>query len=112
MWSMWGDLKGQFKLKSESDEDNKLFKLVTKISVGLCILATIILAADSYAGDAIHCDVNGADQKLVEDFCWIHGTSHIDEDFKKKMDEWFAGKNGKEPSPICQAQKVSICNVP
>ena len=55
LWEMVNDLKGQFKLKSEVNEDNSAFKLVSKISVGYCILATLLLAANTYVGDPIEC---------------------------------------------------------
>ena len=65
----------------------------------------------SYAGDAIHCELDGesVDQDVANQYCWIHGTSHIEQSMKDLMDQWFDDNDGVEdPSPICNANKVSI----
>ena len=102
--SLYSEFKNLFQLTSNSDEDNLVFKIVSKFSVGLCVLATLILAADSYAGDAIHCAHVFNKMELVEQFCWVHGTKHIDAQHVKNINE--AYKLQPQNSPICEANIV------
>ena len=55
-----------------------VFKLVSKISVGICIACAAIVASNTYIGDPIHCNKDDSiDQKMFEAHCWIHGTERI-----------------------------------
>ena len=45
--------KGQFKFKGKVNEDNYVFKLISKISVGICILCAAIVASTQYIGKCI-----------------------------------------------------------
>ena len=106
--SLYSEFTNLFQLTSNSDEDNLVFKIISKFSVGLCVLATLILAADSYAGDAIHCAHVFNKMELVEQFCWVHGTKHIDPQHIKSINE--AYRLQPQNSPICEANIVSSFN--
>ena len=77
-------VKSQFSWK-EVDSSNTVFKLFTKVSVGLCLLASILVASAEYLGKPITCE-HGAGKTLdtplgiFTAYCWIHGgkklTSH------------------------------------
>ena len=75
--------KGQFKFKGKVNEDNYVFKLISKISVGICILCAAIVASTQYIGDPIHCNDDGnVDKDMFEAHCWIHGTFHLPNEYR------------------------------
>ena len=58
------------------DIDNWAFKLFSKVSVGLFILASVTSIASSYWGKPIEC--HGLNNKAYElAYCWIHGSYHL-----------------------------------
>ena len=105
LWGLFGDLKDLFKLKSQVNEDNTAFKFVSKLSVALCIVATLLLALDSYVGTSIECvgsDSDGleAAETAVNQFCWIHGSRYIPEStMKKMMENMYSDVEGRKELP-------------
>lgn len=69
--------KAIFTIK-DINRDNLVFKLFTQLSVGLCLLATVLVGASQYFGQPIICshqtEING---DLIEAYCWIHGSRHV-----------------------------------
>ena len=74
-------VKSQFSWK-EVDSSNTVFKLFAKASVGLCLLASILVASAEYLGKPITCEHRSG--KLVDTpagiytaYCWIHGGKKL-----------------------------------
>ena len=114
LWGLFGELKNLFKLRSEVNEDNTAFKFVSKLSVAICITATLLLALDSYVGTSIEClDQDESVPTAVNQFCWMHGTKYIEE-WKWSGDEKMihALQNGLKGAkyfannPYCDLTKV------
>jgi len=71
-------VKSQFAIK-EVDSSNTVFKLFSKVTVGLCVIASILVASSEYLGNPIICQ-NSAGQVadgVFNAFCWIHGGKKI-----------------------------------
>jgi len=54
--------------------DNEVFRLHYKVSVILFIMFSAMLTAKQYFGDPIDCFVQGVPAKIVNTYCWVHGT--------------------------------------
>ena len=74
-------VKSQFSWK-EVDSSNTVFKLFAKASVGLCLLASILVASAEYLGKPITCEHGTG--KLLDTptgiytaYCWIHGGKKL-----------------------------------
>ena len=78
-------LKSYIKVK-EIDEDNLTFKLFYRVSVGLCMLGVVLVAATQYIGSPIQCNIHddSVDLGMFQAHCWIHGTYHIPLDILSK----------------------------
>ena len=78
-------LKSYIKVK-DIDEDNLTFKLFYRVSVGLCMLGVVLVAATQYIGSPIKCDIHddSVDLGMFQAHCWIHGTYHIPLDILSK----------------------------
>ena len=66
----------------EVDSSNTVFKLFAKASVGLCLLASILVASAEYLGKPITCEHGTG--KLLDTptgiytaYCWIHGGKKL-----------------------------------
>ena len=58
--------------RNNTDIDNWSFKLYTKISAALCMIAALICVSTEYFGKPIDClDI---EHGYVTQFCWLHGT--------------------------------------
>ena len=69
------DSLGYFQIDN-LDVDNWTFKLFSKFSVGLFMVASAVSVATSYFGDPIKC--LGISNKGYRDtYCWLHGSYHI-----------------------------------
>ena len=72
-------VKSQFEIKKEVDSSNTVFKLFSKVTVGFCVIASIIVATSEYLGSPINCQ--GTDGKIDDGvynaYCWIHGGKRI-----------------------------------
>ena len=74
-------VKSQFSWK-EVDSSNTVFKLFAKASVGLCLLASILVASAEYLGKPITCE-HGTSKMLdtaagaFTAYCWIHGGKKL-----------------------------------
>ena len=81
-------VKSQFDYLKEVDSTNMVFKLFAKISFGLCILASILVATSEYVGEPIKCEhgTEKIDEELFTVYCWIHGSKKIAEHFQKAFD--------------------------
>ena len=84
------DVKSQFSIK-EVDSSNTVFKLFSKITVGLCVIASILVATSEYLGSPINCQTSSG--KIVGDvydaYCWIHGGKKISHKSDSKAYELF-----------------------
>ena len=56
------------------DIDNWTFKIYSRVTVGIFMMAAAASTATSYGGDAIKCYSGGS---YDESYCWLHGTSHL-----------------------------------
>jgi len=71
----------------ESKKAGPVFRIITSGSVALFLTAAALTVASSYFGDPITCTYNkGSGSALSDDYvknyCWIHGTSLIEESRK------------------------------
>ena len=57
-------VKSQFSILKEVDSSNTVFKLFSKVTVGLCVIASILEASSEYFGKPIICQ-NSAGQVAV-----------------------------------------------
>jgi len=99
-------LKSQFEVK-EVTSTNTVFKLFSKVSFGLCIFASILVATTEYLGSPINCDLGTAKHVSEDVFnahCWIHGTKHIDPEFQDHFD--CKAKQGAEENDLIFYQWV------
>ena len=89
-------VKSQFAIK-EVDSSNTVFKLFSKVTVGLCVIASILVASSEYLGSPITClptDSSKIPGNVFNAYCWIHGGKKID----KKYDDIYK----------CHAPQVDI----
>ena len=80
-------VKSQFMFK-EVDSTNMVFKMFAKISFGLCILASVLVATSEYIGEPIKCEhgTGKIDEELFTTYCWIHGSKKIPENRQKHFE--------------------------
>jgi len=57
------------------DLDNWVWKLYSKASVALCMLAAALCICSAYFGNPIDC--YGTDDKFITQYCWVHGSYHF-----------------------------------
>jgi len=71
-------VKAQFSIK-EVDSSNTVFKLFSKVTVGLCVIASILVASSEYLGSPITCQTSNGQvgDGVFNAFCWIHGGKKI-----------------------------------
>ena len=71
-------VKSQFAIK-EVDSSNTVFKLFSKVTVGLCVIASILVASSEYLGSPITCQTSKGkvDDGVYNAYCWIHGGKKI-----------------------------------
>ena len=78
------EVKSQFSILKEVDSSNTVFKLFSKVTVGFCVIASIIVATSEYLGSPITCQTT--DGKIGDGvynaYCWIHGGKKINENAK------------------------------
>ena len=78
------EVKSQFSILKEVDSSNTVFKLFSKVTVGLCVIASILVASSEYIGNPITCQPSN--EKITGDvfnaFCWIHGGKKINSTFR------------------------------
>ena len=110
LFSVWPTLQEHFQLTSEVNVESVGFKLVSKVSVGLCLLATILISIDTLVGTEIECvkgnsEGDKAPENAVNQYCWIHGTKYITEETWDKMAEK-QGLNVSGYNPFCNIHSV------
>ena len=72
-------VKSQFAIK-EVDSSNTVFKLFSKVTVGLCVIASILVASSEYLGSPITClptDSSKIPGNVFNAYCWIHGGKKL-----------------------------------
>ena len=57
------------------DLDNWVWKLYSKASVALCMLAAALCICSAYFGNPIDCF--GTEDKFITQYCWVHGSYHF-----------------------------------
>merc|ERR1711971_954241 len=103
-----GQIQSQFATK-EVNSTNTTFKLIYKVTFGLCITASILVAGTEFFGKPITCDAGSAklNQDLMHDYCWIHGTKHIPEKNKDISD--CAYKKGADENKLATINGLFSC---
>ena len=81
------DVLNYFKVK-EIKIDNDIFRGITKGSVMICLVGSILCGATQYFGDPIICDFSGTDinSDLAQQHCWIHGSNWIPPEYQQDFD--------------------------
>ncbi len=76
-----------FKIKDVTAETS-VFKLFSHGSVALCLLGSILCAANQYFGDPIICTFksSGLDSDFAKQHCWLHGSSWVPKEFQEDFD--------------------------
>jgi len=65
----------------EVDTERGIFSLFSRVSVALCLIGAIICGL-SYFGKPITCwHGDGHPNDMIEQYCWLHGTTKIKEDY-------------------------------
>jgi hypothetical protein len=66
--------------------DNYIYRLHYKVTVLILIVFSLLVKADQYFGDPIHCTGSKEiPEKLVDTYCWIQTTFSIESAWKKKV---------------------------
>ncbi|XP_067136974.1 innexin inx2-like [Centruroides vittatus] len=82
-----GSLKGILKIKS-TNIDNRVFCLHYKYTVVILLAFSILVTSKQYIGDPIDCiSRDDIPSKLLDSFCWIHGTFSVVDAWEKKVGE-------------------------
>jgi len=73
------EVKSQFSILKEVDSSNTVFKLFSKVTVGLCVISSILVATSEYLGSPITCQTSTGKvaDGVFNAFCWIHGGKKI-----------------------------------
>ena len=79
-----GDIAKYFKIE-EIDIDNLVFKLFYQGCVIVFFTGSMVGVMSQYFGEPINCDFKGIDGELASDFCWIHGSSYIPQQYQEHM---------------------------
>ena len=61
---------------SKTNIDNVPFKMYSRVTVGIFMVASAVPVAKDYWGDPISCR---EEPDISEPFCWTHGAYHIDD---------------------------------
>ena len=65
--------------------DNVVFKLHYRVTVAIFIGSSLVGVAKQYFGDPINCQTSsGASSKVLDDYCWIHSTFHVRNEYQVK----------------------------
>merc|ERR1711953_1153505 len=72
------------KVKKEITKDNVAFRIVTVGSFGIFMLCSILNGLTTYFGGAIVCHGAGDKQKIMEQYCYMHGSY----DLKQSSGKW------------------------
>jgi hypothetical protein len=78
----------------KTDVDNWNFKLYSKVSVALCMLAAATCICTEYFGKSIDC-FQEQDNKYATQYCWLHGTYQF-ASTQKDFVEQLAKKTGQK----------------
>ena len=121
---MWAVFQPLSQLNSDSkgshiNHDNVKFRLVSKISVILCLIFATLTAMETYIGKAITClsPMGDKAEEMINEFCWIHGTRFIPSSQWEKMMRPMYGDSdvsrAERPpyNPFCDLTKVTCQHV-
>ena len=106
----------QYLALQEVDIDNAAFKLFSKASVALCLCSSLLCGATQYVGTPIVCNHQGIDSHLVEQYCWIHGSTKIPQEYQKHFDcvtdQATVSQGGPLATGVFPAKfKIGMCKV-
>jgi len=59
----------------KTDLDNWVWKLYSKASVAICMLAAALCICSTYFGSPIDC--YGVEDPFITQYCWVHGSYHF-----------------------------------
>ena len=116
LWSAWPVFKENIlflDLGEEVNTDYALFKLVTRVSVGICVVASVIVSLDTTIGTAIDCvdDVGKEANNAINEYCWIHGTKYLPEWQWREMLEQLHVKHGGAAGHETHLADNPFCNI-
>jgi hypothetical protein len=64
------------------DVNNFNFKLYSKGCVILFFTGSLVGVMSQYFGEPIQCDFKGVDSETAKDYCWIHGSGYIPDEYQ------------------------------
>ena len=93
------EVKSQFSILKEVDSSNTVFKLFSKVTVGLCVIASILVATSEYLGSPIQCQNSAGkvNDDVYNAYCWIHGGKKISGEASKL---WKCYHPSNEPKTV------------
>jgi len=65
--------------------DSWTFKLFYKGSFIFFLMGSMVGILSQYFGEPINCDFKGIDSEMASDYCWIHGSSFIPQEYQAHM---------------------------
>lgn len=87
MFDVFGSLRSLFKVDTTCI-DNNVFRLHYKATVIVLVACSLIVTSRQYIGDPISCIIpDGIPDKVVNQYCWIHGTFSVVDAFSMKVGE-------------------------
>ena len=54
--------------------DDVIFRLHSKVTVGILMTFSLLVTANQYIGDPIDCIVEDVPGPIMDTYCWIHST--------------------------------------
>jgi len=84
MIHLLGDIVKYFSF-DEINIENWVFKLFYKGCFILFLMGSMVGILSQYFGEPINCDFKGIDSEMASDYCWIHGSSYIPQQYQKHL---------------------------
>ena len=69
----------------DTNIDSWTFKLFYKGSFIFFLMGSMVGILSQYFGEPINCDFKGIDSEMASDYCWIHGSSFIPQEYQAHM---------------------------
>ena len=73
MWELLSPLQ-KFISFDKHRIDNAVFRLHSKTTVLFLVCSSLLVTAQTFLGDPIHCVVHGVIPAVMDTYCWIHST--------------------------------------
>jgi len=82
MLHLVGDVVKYFSF-DDVNVDNWVFKLFYKGCFIILLVGSMVGITSQYFGEPINCDFKGIDSEMASDYCWIHGSPHMNKKYQE-----------------------------